>query len=61
MMSFQKQYANEVNSKIFLGIDMVGEKLRDLKKNTKVESIIISSPYESFKSPIKQVLKLNKK
>lgn len=56
-----EEYANEVNSKIFLGIDMVGEKLRDLKKNTKVESIIISSPYESFKSPIKQVLKLKDK
>jgi len=56
-----EEYANEVNSKIFLGVDVVGEKLRNLKKNTKVENIIIATPYESFKSPLKQVLKLKDK
>lgn len=55
------EYANEVNSKLFLSIDMVGEKLRNLKENTKVEEIIIATPYESFKSPIKQLLKLKDK
>lgn len=52
-----EEYANEVKSKIFLGIDLVGEKLTNLKKNTTVENIIITTPYESFKSPIKQLLK----
>ena len=52
-----EEYANEVNSKIFLGVDLVGEKIRNLKKNTSVENIIIATPYESFKSPIKQLLK----
>lgn len=56
-----EEYANEVNSKIFLGIDIVGEKLRNLKKNTTVENIIIATPYESFKSPLKQILKLKDK
>lgn len=52
-----EEYANEVNSKIFLGIDLVGGKLTNLKKNTSVENIIITTPYESFKAPIKQLLK----
>lgn len=56
-----EEYANEVNSKIFLGIDVSGEKLRNLKKNTSVENIIIATPYESFKSPIKQILKFKDK
>ena len=53
-----EEYAEEVNSKIFLGIDLVGEKLRTLKENTSVEKIIITTPYESFKTPLKQILKL---
>lgn len=56
-----EEYANEVNSKIFLGVDIVGEKLRNIKKNTTVENIIISTPYESFKFPLKQILKLKDK
>jgi len=56
-----EEYANEVNSKIFLGVDVAGEKYRNLKKNTSVENIIISTPYESFKSPLKQILKLKDK
>ena len=56
-----EEYANEVNSKVFLGIDLVGEKLRELKKNTKVENIIIATPYESFVSPISEVLKTKDK
>lgn len=56
-----EEYAGEVNSKIFLGIDLVGEKLTNLKKNTSVQKIIITTPYESFKTPLKQILKLKDK
>ena len=40
-----EEYANEVKSKIFLGVDVAGEKYRNLKQNTTVEHIIIASPY----------------
>lgn len=56
-----EEYADEVNSKIFLGVDIVGEKLRNIKKNTTVNKIIIATPYESFKTPLKQILKLKDK
>ena len=56
-----EEYANEVNSKIFIGIDMVGEKLKNLKKNTSVENIIIATPYESFASSVSEVLKFKDK
>ena len=56
-----EEYANEVNSKIFLGTDVAGEKYKNLKNNTSVENIIIATPYESFKAPIKQILKFKDK
>lgn len=56
-----EEYANEVNSKIFLGVDVAGEKYRGLKQNTTVEHIIIATPYETMKTPIKQALKLKDK
>jgi len=56
-----EEYTKEVNSKIFLGIDVVGEKLKNLKKNTSVEHIIITSPYETFKKPLKKILKAKDK
>lgn len=56
-----EEYANEVNSKIFLGVDVAGEKYRNLKKNTSVENIIIATPYETFKTPVKELLKAKDK
>ena len=56
-----EEYANEVKSKIFLGVDVAGEKYRGLKENTTVEHIIISTPYETMTYPIKQALKLKDK
>lgn len=56
-----EEYANEVDSKLFIGIDLVGEKLRNLKQNTSVENIVIVTPYESFKTPIKQIIKMKDK
>lgn len=56
-----EEYANEVNSKIFLGVDVAGEKYKNLKQNTSVENIIIATPYETFKTPLKQILKLKDK
>lgn len=53
-----EEYANEVNSKIFLGIHIASEKYVNLTKNTSIEKIIISTPYESFKQPLKTVLKI---
>lgn len=56
-----EEYASEVHSKIFVSIDVAGEKIKNLKKNTEVEHIIIATPYESFKSPLKQILKFKDK
>jgi len=56
-----EEYANEVKSKIFLGVDVASEKYKNLKENTSVENIIIATPYESFVSPLKQILKLKDK
>ena len=53
-----EEYANEVNSKIFLGIHVASEKYINLTENTSIENIIISTPYESFKQPIKSILKI---
>lgn len=52
-----EEYANEVKSKVFFGIDVVSEKVRGLKKNTTIETIIIVTPYETFKAPIRHFLK----
>ena len=52
-----EEYANEVNSKIFLGVSVAEEKFLDLKKNTSVEYIILSTPYESFPKPLGWLLK----
>jgi len=56
-----EEYANEVNSKVFLGIDVAEEKYIDLRENTSVEHVIIATPYETFKNPIKYILKLKDK
>lgn len=56
-----EEYVNEVNSKLFIGIDLVGEKLKELKNNTTVKNIVIATPYESFKSPLKQIMKFKDK
>ena len=56
-----KEYANEVHSKIFFGIDAANEKYKNLKKNTSIEEIVIITPYESFKAPIQKILKLKDK
>ena len=56
-----EEYANEVNSSLFIGIDLAGEKLTKLKENTTVRNIVIVTPYESFKTPIKQIMKLKDK
>lgn len=56
-----EEYANEVNSKLFFGIDVSGEKLRGLKKNTSVEEVIVITPYETFKKPLKKFLKFKDK
>lgn len=56
-----EEYANEVNSKLFFGIDVAGEKYRNLKKNTTVEQIIMVTPYESFKAPIRKIMKFKDK
>jgi len=52
-----EEYANEVNSKLFLGVDVALNKFKNLKQNTKVENIIVATPFDSFKAPIKNVLK----
>lgn len=56
-----EEYANEVKSKVFFGIDVMSEKARGLKKNTTVETIIIVTPYETFKAPIRCFLKWKEK
>ena len=56
-----EEYASEVNSKIFLGIDVAQAKYIGLKENTSVETIILTTPFESFKQPIKSILKLKSK
>lgn len=53
-----EEYANEVNSKVFLGIHVALEKYINLKKNTTVENVIICTPYESFIKPLGGLLKL---
>lgn len=52
-----EEYTNEVKSKVFFGIDVVSEKTRELRKNTTVENIVIITLYESFKAPIRQLLR----
>ena len=52
-----EEYSNEVGSKIFLGIHVAEEKYSNLKQNTTVEHIIISTPYESFPKAIGSLLK----
>lgn len=52
-----EEYVNEVKSKIFFGIDVVSEKLCGLKKNTTAEKIICVTSYETFKQPIKYLLR----
>lgn len=56
-----EEYTNEVNSKLFIGVDLVQDKIKDIKLNTKVENVVVITPYESFKKPIKKVIKLAKK
>lgn len=53
-----EEYTAEVGSKIFMGVDLALGKLSNLKNNTDVDKIIIATPYESFKKPIKQVFNL---
>ncbi len=55
------EYTKEVNSKIFIGIDSYGEKYKELKEKANINYLIIATPYESFKSPIKNMLKLKDK
>ena len=56
-----EKYVQEVHSNIFIGIDLVSEKICNLKKNVGVNYIVGVTPYESFKTPIKQLLKLKDK
>ena len=56
-----EEYADEVHSKIFFGIDAANEKYKNLKKNTSIEEIVVITPYESFKAPIQKILKLKDK
>ena len=56
-----EEYTSEVNSSLFIGIDMVGEKIRYLKRNTTVKDIVIVTPYETFKTPLKQLMKAKDK
>lgn len=56
-----EEYTQEVNSKLFIGIDLIKDKLDEIKTNTSVEEVITVSPYESFKQPLKNILKMRDK
>ena len=56
-----EEYTNSVNSKLFIGIDLVSEKIRNLKANTKVENIVSVTAYESFNPILSKILKLKDK
>lgn len=56
-----EEYTLEVNSKLFIGIDLISEKMNTLKNTTMVENIVCISPYESFNPILRNVLKLKDK
>ena len=53
-----EDYTREVNSKIFVGIDLIDEKIKNIKKDIGIEHVISVSAYESFSPAIKKVLKM---
>ena len=55
------EYVNLVDSKVLVIVDVALEKIRNIKKNTKVETIISVSPADSMPSTLKKVYNLKPK
>lgn len=53
-----EEYVEEVHSKLLFCIDAIDEKLIDVNRLECLEKIILLTPYESFKAPFRQMLKL---
>lgn len=51
-----EEYIEEVQSKLFFCIDVIHEKLININNLNCIQNIVVLTPYESFKTPIKQIL-----
>lgn len=56
-----EDYTKEVDSKIFVGIDLIKSKLDTIKENANLDEVIVVSPYESFNPLLKNILKAKDK
>lgn len=54
-------YTNEVDSKLFIGVDLIQDKIIDIKNITSVNNVVIVTPYESFQSLKKNIVKFIKR
>ena len=52
-----EEYTKEVNSKIFIGVNVIDNKMKDLKTNIGIKHVISVTPYESFNPIVSKVLK----
>lgn len=56
-----EEYTTEVNSKVLVSIDLIEEKIKDIKTNANLDEVIIVSAYESFNPVLRNTLKLKDK
>ncbi|MBQ6477641.1 MAG: acyl--CoA ligase [Bacilli bacterium] len=56
-----EEYTSEVNSKMFISIDLIENKIKDIKKHLDIDNVVIISPYESFNPILKNILKIKDK
>lgn len=53
-----EEYIREVDSKLFFCIDVIHDKIGNLDSCDTISKIIVLTVYESFKQPLKQILKI---
>lgn len=53
-----EHYINETESKLFVSIDVIEDKLTDIKNNTTIEDVIMVSPSESLPPVLKTLFKI---
>ncbi len=53
-----EEYTSEVKSKMFIGIDLIEDKMKTIKENTGVQEVVSVSIYESFNPILKGLLKV---
>ena len=53
-----EKYLNEANSKLFIVIDVLNDKIKDIKNTTNVKDVITVSPAESLPPVLKTLFKL---